>query len=319
MSGAGEGDGRLGLRILGGFLGAGKSTWLRHHLHDHPTPPVVVLNEMGAVPVDGRLLHRAAALHVVAGGCACCTRREALIGTLRAICNDRTRAGDASAASGTLILETSGIAQPAAIAGAILVDPVLSRHLRIEAITVVVDGAEGAARLAGDPLARRQLEAAHEVVISRLDAAAPQALADTLAMVRRLAPAAPVTAASFGAAMPLPDLPPPGPAPALGADEREIVSVVLPLGDGPGDTGDWTAFGLFLSALLHRHGQSIFRAKGVVATPRGRLLLQAVSGHVQPPELLPEGVAADDNRVVLIGHVDRPEAIAAAWAAMRAG
>ena len=54
-----------------------------------------------------------------------------------------------------------------------------------------------------------------------------------------------------------------------------------------GDDIDWTAFSVWLSALLHARGDDILRVKGVVRTPAGRLLLQSVRKIVQSPEILP--------------------------------
>ena len=54
------------------------------------------------------------------------------------------------------------------------------------------------------------------------------------------------------------------------------------------ETIDWTAFSVWLSALLHARGDDVLRVKGVVRTPAGRLLLQSVRKIVQSPEILPE-------------------------------
>jgi G3E family GTPase len=65
------------LTILGGFLGSGKSTWLRHHLHHGLLrDALVVVNEAADVPVDDALLIGSTGLRVLAGGCACCETRQ---------------------------------------------------------------------------------------------------------------------------------------------------------------------------------------------------------------------------------------------------
>src|SRR5258708_2988773 len=85
------------LTILGGFLGSGKSTWLRHHLHHGLLrDALVVVNEAADAPVDDALLAGSSRLRVLAGGCACCETRPALVALLRDICDDRG-GGDASA------------------------------------------------------------------------------------------------------------------------------------------------------------------------------------------------------------------------------
>jgi G3E family GTPase len=75
-------------------------------------------------------------------------------------------------------------------------------------------------------------------------------------------------------------------------------------------TIDWTAFSVWLSALLHARGNDVLRVKGVVQTPAGRLLVQTVRKIVQTPEILPEqseGQQREDNMIVVIGRGYRSE------------
>ena len=68
---------------------------------------------------------------------------------------------------------------------------------------------------------------------------------------------------------------------------------------------DWTAFTVWLSALLHARGDDVIRVKGIIRTPAGRLLLQSVRKSVQQPEILPEQHGDDeqhDNLVAFIGR-----------------
>jgi G3E family GTPase len=92
------------------------------------------------------------------------------------------------------------------------------------------------------------------------------------------------------------------------ADGPAITTCQLDLGPNP----DWTALTLWLSALLHAHGDRIVRVKGVINAPAGRLFVQAVRTRVQSPEVLPETDAAvpEDNRLVLIGSGLSEDAIA---------
>ena len=82
-------EGRMRLTILGGFLGSGKSTWLRHHLHHgFLQDALMVVNEAAIAPVDDALLIGSTRLRVLAGGCACCETRPALVTLLRDICDE---------------------------------------------------------------------------------------------------------------------------------------------------------------------------------------------------------------------------------------
>jgi G3E family GTPase len=77
-------DNRLPLIILGGWLGAGKTTWLRHQLHAGLQAHVIV-NEAAGVAVDDALLSQAKGVTVLAGGCACCNGRDDLVAALRSL------------------------------------------------------------------------------------------------------------------------------------------------------------------------------------------------------------------------------------------
>ena len=308
----GRSDGRLPLTIVGGFLGAGKSSWLRHQLFLRRFGRVhVLVNEAAELPVDDLLLGRADRLEVLAGGCACCTGREALVAALRRICDRASGAGAGEIEA--LVLETSGLADPAAIARALQDDPVLVRRIVLERTIVLVDAKGAVDQLAGEPLATRQIEAADDIVITKAAEEDGVHLSRLVATLRSLAPAAAIAFAEFGveashqidpAAAPY-DLPKPaeagGPIHAYRLDAHSA--------------GGWWALSAWLSALLFARGDSIVRVKGVISTPVGRLLLQSVRHHVQPPEILPDqqATAEDKDFVVLIGRDIDEDRIQRSW------
>ncbi len=294
----------LYLTLLGGYLGSGKTTWLRHQLHQGAFGPVhVLVNEAAEIPVDDALLRRADRLTVLAGGCACCAGLQDLLTTLRAICEDRS--GAVAAAPDELVLETSGLADPGRLAQAIQNDPVLVRHLILRRIITVVDGLHGLNQLRAEALGRRQIEAADALVITKADAAAPAEVARLIATLRGLNPVAACSGASHGTPFALPE-PAASPIalPLLDREDSPLLPTQLAL---RGE--DWPAFTVWLSALLHARGEDIVRVKGVVRTPAGRLLLQAVRRVVQPPEILPEASSAADDTIVVIGRGYPPEAL----------
>ncbi len=292
-------DNRLPLTILGGWLGAGKTTWLRHHLHAGATAHVIV-NEAAGVAVDDALLSRAGGMTVLAGGCACCDGRGDLVAALRRLA-DRRSAGETLS---EIILETSGLADPAAIITALTDDPVLVRHFRLAGTTVLVDAINGAAELAAGTLAIRQIRAAGALILTKTDAAPEPDTARLVATLALLNPGAALTAAVAGVAVPLPALPA-DPLP-LARGTRDVTAVTLALPDGT----EWAALSLWLSALLHVHGDRLVRLKGVIRAPAGRLLIQTVRRSVQPPEILPEG-AGTDNVLAVIGEAPDAEALRA--------
>lgn len=294
-------DGRLPLTIVGGFLGAGKSTWLRHQLYARRFGRVhVLVNEAAELPVDDLLLGRADRLDVLAGGCACCTGRKALIAALRRICDDASGAGAGKIEA--LVLETSGLADPAAIARALQDDPVLVRRVVLASTIVLVDAKAVLDQLAGEPLARQQIEAADELIITKAGETDRLHLSRLVATLRRLAPAAAVSFAEFGVAVDHeidPEAAPhdlPQPAEAAGPIQAHRLDAH--------SAGGWWALSAWLSALLFARGDQIVRVKGVISTPAGRLLLQSVRHHVQPPEILPDTAQGEqgDDFIVLIGR-----------------
>src|ERR1700742_3467140 len=128
-------DGRMKLTNLGGFLGSGKTTRLRHQLHHgFAEGTLVVVNEAAEVPVDNALLTRSARLAVLPGGCACCEGREAFVSLLRDVCDARVAPVTPATRIDRIMLETSGLADPGAIVNAIKSDPVLLHHVVVSEI-----------------------------------------------------------------------------------------------------------------------------------------------------------------------------------------
>lgn len=281
-------DDRLPLMILGGWLGAGKTTWLRHQLHSGLQAHVIV-NEAAGVAVDDALLSQARGVTVLAGGCACCDGRKDLVAALRSLA-DRRSAGEAISA---VILETSGLADPATIITALAQDPILVRHFRLTGTTVLVDAVNGAAELVAGTSAIQQLRAATDLILTKTDAATPLAVARLAATLAGLNPLASLSSAVAGVAVPLPALNA-TPLP-LARTTRAVTAVTLPIPTG----ADWASLSLWLSALLHAHGDRLIRLKGVVRTPGGRLLIQTVRRTVQPPEMLPAHLGTDDILAVI--------------------
>lgn len=310
-------DGRLPLTIVGGFLGAGKSTWLRHQLHEQHFGPVhLIINEAAETAVDNLLLGKAERIEVLAGGCACCEGKSALVSALRRICGARDASGEQEIER--ILLETSGLADPGAIAAALAQDPILARRLVLDGVIVLVDALHGAAQLAGEELSRRQVEAAERIVITKPRGISSVELARLMRTLRLINPAAAMTGAECGVPASLPedhdaepyDLPE-----MAVAHAEPIRPYRLRIAEG----GGWASFSVWLSALLAARGDDIVRVKGVVTSPDGRLLLQSVRRVVQAPEILPEpenagaGPAPQDDVIVLIGRGMDEKLLARSW------
>ncbi|SEC43798.1 GTP-binding protein [Rhodobacter sp. 24-YEA-8] len=319
-----KGDGLLPLTILGGFLGAGKSSWLRHQLHQGLLRDQhIIVNEAAGTPVDNLLLGKATRLTVLAGGCACCEGLTTLIATLRDIC-DQASGQDAGKTTG-ILLETSGLADPGVIASAIAADPILARRLRLSEIIVLADAQHGTSQLMEEPLARAQAETADRIIMTKTASAPPDQTARLLATLRLLNPGARIEAAELGIPRDLPEPGQPYALPAARADtpDAPIRPFRLTIGGASRDDDvlGWVALSTWLSALLFARGKDVIRVKGVVRTPAGRLLLQSVRHVMQPPEILPEimpetfaGPQPEEGVIVLIGRNFDAGLIAQSWA-----
>lgn len=300
-------DGRLRMTILGGYLGSGKTTWLRHQLfegafgHAH-----ILINEAAETPVDDTLLAaQAQGMTLLAGGCACCTGKADLIAALRKLCDRRSTQRAEDRVPGQIMLETSGLADPAAIVQAIQQDGVLVRHIRVSDIIVTVDALNAGAQLASERLGRAQIEAADRIILTKADAVPAATLAVVVATAKALNPGAVISAAVKGQSFDMNTLPVAAPLvlPVLEGHEIPITPSRLEIGPEV----DWATFSVWLSALLYARGDDLVRVKGVFETPAGPLLLQAVRKSVQPPERLPAGATHHQNKIVFIGRGYRTE------------
>jgi G3E family GTPase len=296
-------ESRIRLILLGGYLGSGKTTWLRHQLHEGRfRDAFVIVNEAAETPVDDALLGQATKLAVLAGGCVCCTARADLIALLRKLCDERSKIDSGSARLEWIILETSGLADPGPIVAAIRSDPVLVNHLVVSEIIVAVDALHAISQLRSEPLGRRQIEIADHLVVTKVDAAEEGSLKRLLATLACLNPGARLSGAAKGTELLLPGF-------QDAATEKlpDLVGIdqlppIFPTRLYLDEIVDWTAFTVWLSALLHARGDDVVRVKGVVRTPAGRLLLQSVRKLVQSPEILPEQEAREDNTIIIIGR-----------------
>jgi G3E family GTPase len=291
---------RFFLTVLGGFLGAGKTTWLRHHLHSGVfRDAIVVVNEAASASVDHVLLGSANRIHVLAGGCACCEGRQELLRLLREV-SGSTRGVETSGPR-RIVLETSGLADPQSILAAIASDQGLSRCIEVTEVVVIVDAVNGVELLRDEALARRQISCADCLIVAKTDAVESQDVVRLLDAMQSLNPTAVRFGAVRGVEAPLPDV-----EASVSREQREplndqdvdpVFASEIRLGDAT-----WPAFAVWLSALLHARGNELLRIKGVVLAPTGRLLIQAVRRHVQPPEALPGPIAEADGTLVVFGR-----------------
>jgi G3E family GTPase len=295
------------LTVLSGLLGAGKTTWLRHHLQSGVfRDAILIVNEAASVAIDHLLLGSADRVHVLAGGCACCDGMPKLLRLLR----DLLASGPAAETSAIqrIVLETSGLADPLVIRQAVESDPGLSTCVEVSEIIVIIDAVNGRDLLRSELLVGRQVTSADCVIISKTDAAAPSDVAHLLGALHRLNPHAAYFGAVRGVETALPDT---ETSESTESDETlpdRDVGALLASEVRLGDT-TWPVFAVWLSALLRAHGANLLRVKGVFRAPTGRLLIQAVRGYVQPPERLPSAMDDADGALVVFSRDHSAESL----------
>jgi G3E family GTPase len=155
--------------VITGFLGAGKTTLLNALLKDpFLAGACVIINEFGETGIDHLLVERSDENVVeLSSGCLCCTIRGDLIETLNSLL-DRRSAGTLKTFD-RIIIETTGLADPAPVLHALMRDDRLLQRVRLEGVVTVVDGVNGMATLDAHGEAVKQVAVADRVVLTKLD------------------------------------------------------------------------------------------------------------------------------------------------------
>jgi G3E family GTPase len=290
---------KIPVTLVTGFLGSGKTTLLSRLLaHPDMGETAVIVNELGEVGIDHHLLRRVDERTVLLpSGCLCCALRGDLADELRDLVARRD-AGDIPPFR-RVVVETTGLANPAPIISTLLSEPLVKHHYRLEAVVTTVDAQHGLRHRESVT----QAAAADRLVVTKTDVADPAAVT---ARLRRLNPAAPILESAFG------DV---APSALFGGGERDPRDLVYD--DSPehahevralcvtfDEPLDWTAFGIWLTMLLQARGEDVLRVKGLLDVGTdGPLVLNGVQHVVHPPEHLPEWPDQDRrSRVVFIGR-----------------
>jgi G3E family GTPase len=178
--------------ILTGFLGAGKTTLLNRLLKDPElADTAVIINEFGDVAID-HLLVEASSDGVIelSDGCLCCTVRGELVDTLADLM-DRMQTGRIKPLK-RVVIETTGLADPAPVLQSVLGNPVLAQNFRLDGVVTVVDAVNGEPTIAGHMEAMKQVAVADRLVISKTGLARSEQVDALSAVLRELNPRAPI-------------------------------------------------------------------------------------------------------------------------------
>ena len=317
------------VNVLTGALGSGKTTLLKALLRAPRLGGTMVLvNELGEIGIDHHLVeHASESTLLLENGCLCCAMRDDLKTALKDLHSRRAR-GEIPRYE-RVVVETTGIADPVPIAYTLLAEPVLQHHYRLGNVVTVVDAVNAAAQLERFAESVKQVVLADRLVVSKLDIADPRDIEALRPRLAALNPDAPILAGDS------PDL---DPVDLLIADihdrqskSREVERWMRSTADAaaasdshdPHPTAvtaccftfdavlDWTAFGVWMSMLLNRHGDRVLRMKGLlnVAGLPGPVLVNGVQHLVHPPAHLDRWPDEDrrSRLVVISSGLDREE------------
>src|SRR3954467_15753296 len=191
------------LTVLTGFLGAGKTTLLNRLLQDEALAgTVVIINEFGEIGLD-HLLVRTIDDNMVLlqSGCLCCTMRGDLVSALENLLRDLD---NGRISFRRVILETTGLADPAPVLQTAMAHPYLVMRYRLDGVITVVDAVNGGATLDQHLEAVKQVAVADRIVLTKTDLITSHTAkkAELLARLHALNPAAPILDAAAGEATP---------------------------------------------------------------------------------------------------------------------
>ena len=334
----------VAVTLLTGFLGAGKTTLLNHFLRHHADASVAILeNEFGAANIDGALLQRGESVQVIelSNGCVCCSVRgefrAALTGLLA-----RRAAGELRFER--LIVETTGLADPAPIIQTFFVEEALRDALRLDAVITLADCEHIARQLDEHPVAAAQLGFADRILLTKTDRVDGATREAAIARVHGINPKAQIIDIVQGEcpaelwldldAFALSDELSLSPGLNIVRAGRQGFEAFRPLSAQPRSWHDAISaqlfeageldlkkIGAFMEQCVEQHGNDMLRYKGVLAItgePR-RLIVQGVHRVVGFDYGSPWGEEPPRSRLVIIGRYLPVEALREGFARTQAG
>ncbi|MDB5777008.1 MAG: hypothetical protein JWP38_3141 [Herbaspirillum sp.] len=332
--------GKLPVSLITGFLGSGKTT-LISKLVRHPdmNRVAVIINEIGEIGIDHDLVSMSSEnVSLLSNGCLCCALRTDLQETLRTLFAQRM-VGEIPDFD-RVVVETTGLADPAPVVQTMFSDTVLATQYRFDGIVTLVDAVNGAAQLDAHAEPKKQIALADRILISKTDLATPEAVAaleTRIAAINRQAGVVHVMNGEID----------PSSICGLGLSSAKAGPATLRfLGEGQGvpaggylseksavrhDAGintlslrfekpfTWPIFTAAAQLLTSMRGPDLLRVKGIVNVDGAPVLVQAVQHIFHEPVNLDRWPSDDTGtRLVFITRNIRADVIRSLFAAVAA-
>ena len=316
--------GRIPVTLITGFLGSGKTTLISKLVrHADMQRVAVVINEIGEIGIDHDIVSMSSEnIALLANGCICCSVRTDLQETLRDLFA-RRRVGQV-ADFDRVIIETTGLADPAPVVQTLSSDTLLAAQFRLDGLVTLVDAVNGAGQLASHGESIKQIALADKVFITKTDLATPEAIEALQAAIQQINPGAGMQMLHQGEIEP-------SALTGLGLTSARAGPQTLSfLGEslaGDGSAGErrllaksaihdgtirtlslrfdkpftWAAFSSAMELLTTLRGPDMLRVKGIVNVEGAPVVVQGVQHLFHAPVTLDRWPSADqDSRLVFI-------------------
>jgi G3E family GTPase len=184
--------GKIPVTLITGFLGSGKTTLIsKLLLHPDMQRVAVVINEIGEIGIDHDVVTMSSEnITLLANGCICCSVRTDLQETLRDLFAQR-RVGEVFDFD-RVIVETTGLADPAPVVQTLASDTLLEAHYRLDGLITLVDGVNGAGQIQQQTEAVKQIAIADKVLVTKTDLASDADVNTLRELIHDLNPQAPI-------------------------------------------------------------------------------------------------------------------------------
>jgi len=314
MSDASKTQEQVPVTVLTGYLGAGKTTLLNRILSEqHGKKYAVVINEFGELGVDNDLVvDTDEEVFEMNNGCICCTVRGDLIRIVGGLMKRRDKFDG-------IIIETTGLANPAPVAQTFFVDDGVKARTRLDAIVTVVDAKHLPARLADSTEAAEQIAFADVIILNKMDLVTPEEAAEVEQLIRQINRFA-VIHRTERASLPIADVLDQGAFDLqrvleshpdfLGDDEHEHNEDVSSMSFEVDKPLDPERFNAWIGDLLAQKGQDLLRTKGILSYDGDdrRFAFQAVHMIADGDFIGPWKGEERKSRIVFIGrNLNRPQ------------